>query len=58
MEIVMQIEMFSLPTMKDGITAVEQKFCQIHSAYRNGETLDPEVLDWMDTANTWLMESK
>jgi hypothetical protein len=54
----MQVEMFSLPTLKDGHLAVEQMFCEIYSAYRNGEKLDPEVLDWMDTANTWLMESK
>jgi len=54
----MQVEMFSLPTLSDGVTAVEQKFCEVYSAYRNGESLDPEVLDWMDTANTWLMESK
>lgn len=57
-EIVMQIEIFSLPTMNDGVSAVEQTFCQIYTKYRNGETLDPEVLDWMDSANTWLMESK
>jgi hypothetical protein len=54
----MQVEMFSLPTLNDGVMAVEQKFCEVLSAYRNGEKLDPEVLDWMDTANTWLMESK
>ncbi len=54
----MQIEIFSLPTMNDGVSAVEQTFCQIYTKYRNGETLDPEVLDWMDSANTWLMESK
>lgn len=53
----MQIEMFSLPT-KDDIMAVEQKYCEVYNAYRNGERLEPEVLDWMDTANTWLMESK
>jgi len=54
----MQVEMFSLPTLNDGVMVVEQKFCEVFSAYRNGEKLDPEVLDWMDTANTWLMESK
>lgn len=54
----MQVEMFSLPTLNDGIVAVEQKFCEVYNAYRNGEKLDPEVLDWMDTANTWLMTSE
>ena len=54
----MQVEIYSLPTLNDGVMAVEKKFCEVFSAYRNGEKLDPEVLDWMDTANTWLMESK
>lgn len=54
----MQVELFSLPTMKDGVATVERTFCEIYNMYRNGEELDPEVLDWMDTANTWLMESK
>lgn len=54
----MQVEMFSLPTLNDGVMAVEQKFCEVYTAYRSGETLDPVVLDWMDSANTWLMESK
>ena len=54
----MQVEMFSLPTMKDGLVAVEQKYCEIYNAYRNGEKLDPEVLDWMDTANTWLLTTR
>lgn len=51
----MQVELFSLPTMKDGVRVVEQKFCEVYNAYRNGEKLDPEVLDWMDSANNWLM---
>jgi hypothetical protein len=54
----MQVEMFTLPTMKEGRAAVEYKFCEIYNAYRNGEKLDPEVLDWMDSANTWLMTSE
>lgn len=58
MEIAMNVDMFSLPTMNDGVSVVEQTFCQIYTKYRNGETLQPEVLDWMDSANTWLMESK
>lgn len=54
----MEIEVYSFPTMKDGRTAVEYKYCELLNQYRNGEKLDPEALDWMDSANTWLMTSK
>ena len=54
----MEIEVYSFPTMKDGRNAVEYKYCELLNQYRNGEHLDPEVLDWMDSANTWLMTAK
>lgn len=50
----MNVELFTFPTMQDGQTAVEYKYCELLNKYRNGEDLDPEALDWMDTANTWL----
>jgi len=53
----MDIEMYKFPTMSDGISAVELKFCELVNKYRNGETLVPEAIDWMDTANNWLMVS-
>jgi hypothetical protein len=53
----MNVCVYNLPTMADGLTAVEQKYCELINSYRNGETLDVEVIDWMDTANTWLMIS-
>lgn len=51
----MHIEVFTFPTLKDGRIAVETKFCELVNRYRNGEQLDPEAIDWMDTANTWLL---
>jgi len=54
----MDVATYTLPTMANGAAAVELKYCEIYSKYRNGEPLDPEVLDWMDTANTWLMSSE
>lgn len=53
----MNVQVFNFPTM-DQPVLVEQTYCKLLNAKRNGESLDPEVLDWMDTANTWLMESK
>ena len=51
----MEIEVYTFPTLNDGCIAVEQKFCELLNAYRNGEQLKPEAIDWMDTANNWLM---
>lgn len=51
----MEIETYTFPTMQDGRIAVEEAYCHLINAYRNGDPLVPEMLDWMDTANTWLM---
>lgn len=48
------IKLYNLPTLDDGIHKVEELFCEIVKKYRNGEQLEPEVVDWMDTANNWL----
>lgn len=53
----MRPEMFIFPTLKDGRSAVELKFCELINLYRNGEKLEPEAIDWMDTANNWLSSS-
>jgi hypothetical protein len=55
MEADMEIETYTFPTMQDGRIAVEEAYCHLINAYRNGDPLVPEMLDWMDTANTWLM---
>lgn len=53
----MNVELYNFPTMKDGRIAVEEVYCHLVNKYRAGERLEPEALDWMDTANTWLMTS-
>lgn len=53
----MNVELFEFPTMENP-KAVEVTFCELLNAQRRGETLPLEALDWMDTANNWLMESK
>lgn len=53
------VNVYIFPTLRsDGRTAVEQKYCELLNKYRNGEALDPEVLDWMDSANNWLSVSR
>lgn len=49
------VEMHKFPTLKDGRIAVEEKYCELVNMYRKGEKLDYETIDWMDSANTWLM---
>ncbi len=51
----MNIQMFTLPVFQN-TTEVEKKYCELLSAKRSGEVLPEEILDWMDTANTWLTE--
>ena len=48
------IKLYNLPTPDDGVVKVERLFCEIIKKYRDGEKLEPEVIDWMDNANTWL----
>ena len=53
----MDVKVFSFPTMQNP-TLVERAYCELLNAKRNGESLDDEVIDWMETANTWLIEAK
>jgi len=48
------ITVFEFPTMNDGIVAIESKYCEILAKVRHEETIEPEVADWMDWANTIL----
>jgi hypothetical protein len=50
----MDIKVYNFPTLSDGRIAVEEKYCELLNVYRSGEVLQPEALDWMDTANNWL----
>lgn len=52
------VEMHKFPTLADGRVAVEEAYCELVNAYRNGETLDHETIDWMDTANNWLITTE
>lgn len=51
------VEVHTFPTLKDGRIAVEEKYCELVNKYRNGESMNPETIDWMDSANTWLMST-
>ena len=51
----MDIQVFSFPTINDDVTAVEEVYCSLVNKYRNGDSLMLEELDWMDSANTWLI---
>ena len=34
---------------------IERKYCELMRDYRNGVFLDPEAIDWMDSANVHLI---
>lgn len=50
---------FNFPTFKENYRIeVERKYCELVRDYRNGIRLAPEAIDWMDSANNWLMSSE
>lgn len=51
----MDIRVFDLPTLNDDFTVIERRYNELESKFRNGEKLDDVEIDWMNTANTWLM---
>jgi hypothetical protein len=53
----MEVEVYSFPTMENP-KAVEVTYCKLLNAQRRGETIPVEAVDWMDSANTWLIESR
>jgi hypothetical protein len=50
----MDVSVYDFPTVRDGPKLIEQAYCDLLIKYRNGETLPPEAIDWMDFANTIL----
>jgi hypothetical protein len=49
---------FKFPNLSsDSHTVIEEKFCDLTTAKRNGEILPPEAMDWLDSANVFLMTS-
>lgn len=55
----MEIKMYNFPTLEnDGITAIEKEYCRLLNLKRQDVKLDEEVQDWMDSANSILMEAR
>lgn len=54
----MDVMMFDFPTMRDDRIAVETKYCELLNLYRRGEQLDEIEIDWLDSANTWLINTE
>lgn len=53
--IIMEVQTFKFPKLvENSAKDVELTFCKLINAYRNGDPLTPEMIDWMDGANTWL----
>ena len=53
----MDYRIFQLPTPKDDVLMIERAWCELNTRLRNGDELDDVELNWMDTANTWLMST-
>lgn len=52
----MELRVYKFPIMNDKFRhLVEIEYCKLLNKYRNGDTLDEESIDWMDSANNWLM---
>lgn len=55
----MNIELYKLPALqKDCIFNIEKVCCEIYNKKRAGEQVAVEVLDWFDSANTFLEVNK
>jgi len=52
---VMDIRIFDLPTRRDRPEVIERRLAELERRARNGEDLDGVEMDWIDTANTWLL---
>jgi hypothetical protein len=55
MENIMVIRVFDLPTRDDDPTDIERTLRELENKARYGVKLDEIEIDWMDTANTWLI---
>lgn len=55
----MEVKVFKLPNLNDtGIAVIEKTYCKLLNDYRNGVMLQPEVIDWMDSANNFLITAQ
>lgn len=51
-----EVLIFKFPDFRtENRTIIERRYCELLNEYRNGIELDPEVLDWMDGANNFLI---
>jgi hypothetical protein len=55
MEAVMDIRVFHLPTQSDDPYTIERRLRELEERARHGVELDEVEINWMDTANTWLI---
>ena len=54
-----EVLLFKFPALNDGSrTEIERRYCELINDKRNGVSLDPEVLDWMDSANNFLITAE
>ena len=51
----MDYRVFSFPTPKDGIVAIEKEVLSLELRERNGEPLDQVEIDWIDYAHLVLL---
>ena len=51
----MDIRVFDLPTRNDDPYIIERRLHELENKARYGVKLDEIEIDWMDTANTWLI---
>ncbi|CAB4142399.1 hypothetical protein UFOVP447_4 [uncultured Caudovirales phage] len=51
----MDIRVFDLPTRYDDPYTIERRLRELEERARHGVELDEVEINWMDTANTWLI---
>lgn len=51
----MDIRVFDLPTRNDDPYIIERRLRELENKARYGVKLDEIEIDWMDSANTWLI---
>ena len=51
----MEIRVFDLPPRSASFDSIEKRLHELEQRSRKGDELDEVEIDWMDTANTWLV---
>lgn len=51
----MDIRVFNLPTRDDDTYVIERRLYELEDRARYGAALDEVEMDWVDTANNWLI---